>query len=387
MAPIHVMCVFGTRPEAIKMAPVVLALEQEPGVRVTTVVTAQHREMLDQVLDLFQIRPSEDLDIMQAEQSLADITSRILGGLGPILARERPDLVLVQGDTTTAFAAGLAAFYQKIPVGHVEAGLRTPQRWDPFPEEMNRRLLGRLAELQFPPTEGARDNLLAEGIDPASIYLTGNTVTDALLRIQGQLPAGLDPQLVRLEPGARMILVETHRRENLGAPMEEICRALQNVVRDFPEAAVVFSVHRNPKVREVVLPALQGRPRCHLLDPVSYPQLVRLMREAFMILTDSGGIQEEAPSLGVPVLVCRRTTERPEGLASGNARLVGTDREVIEREIARLFREPGHREAMSQAASPYGDGQAARRIVEAILHHLGRRSEPPEAFVRGQGRS
>lgn len=382
-APLHVMSVFGTRPEAIKMAPVVRCLEEEPGIRSTCVVTAQHREMLDQVLDLFRLRPDVDLDIMQANQTLAGITTRVLEGLTPLLERDRPDVLLVQGDTTTAFAAGLAAYYQKVPVGHVEAGLRTSDRYDPFPEEMNRRLLTRIASFQFAPTEWARENLRAEGVAEEDIFLTGNTVTDALRLILEELPPGLPEDLVRLEPGQRMLLVETHRRENLGAPMEEICRALRDLVEAFPDVALVFSVHRNPRVREVVFPALQGLERVHLLDPVSYPDLVRLMRDSCLILTDSGGIQEEAPSLGVPVLVLRRTTERPEGIRSGNALLVGTGRQAIVAEATRLLRDPGHYRSMSQAASPYGDGHAARRTVQALLHRLGRTAEAPREFRPG----
>lgn len=378
---LHVMAVFGTRPEAIKMAPVVRVLGENPEIRATCVVTAQHREMLDQVLELFGLQPQVDLDIMRANQSLAGITSRVLEGLAPVLERDRPDALLVQGDTSTAFAAGLAACYHKVPVGHIEAGLRTADRYDPFPEEMNRRLLTRIAEMQFAPTAWARQNLLEEGIPAEDIYLTGNTVTDALRLILEQLPPGPPQDLVRLEPGQRMLLVETHRRENLGAPMQEICQALVHLVQEFPDVALVFSVHRNPRVREVVIPALQGRERIHLLEPVSYPDLVRLMRHAHLILTDSGGIQEEAPSLGVPVLVLRRTTERPEGIQSGNARLVGTECPAIRREAARLLQDAEHYRAMSQAASPYGDGQAARRTVEALLHRFGRQASRPEEFA------
>jgi len=378
---LHVMAVFGTRPEAIKMAPVVRALGENPGIRATCVVTAQHREMLDQVLDLLELQPQVDLDIMRANQSLAGITSRVLEGISPVLERDRPDALLVQGDTSTAFAAGLAAYYHKVPVGHIEAGLRTADRYDPFPEEMNRRLLTRIAEMQFAPTAWARQNLLDEGVPAEDIYLTGNTVTDALRLILEKLPSAPPQDLVGLNPGQRMLLVETHRRENLGAPMQEICLALANLVRDFPDVALVFSVHRNPRVREVVIPALEGRERIHLLDPVSYPDLVRLMRHAYLILTDSGGIQEEAPSLGVPVLVLRRTTERPEGIQSGNALLVGTESRAIQHEAARLLQDPVHYRAMSQTASPYGDGQAARRTVEALLHRFGRQAARPEEFA------
>lgn len=374
------MSIFGTRPEAIKMAPVVKMLESRDAFEPITVVTGQHREMLDQVLEQHGIVPDFDLAIMKSGQSLFDITRNSLAGLESVLARYSPDLVLVQGDTTTAFVAALAAFYRQIPVGHVEAGLRTNTVYDPFPEEMNRRLLSTLARLHFAPTHLARDHLLACGVSARDIFVTGNTVTDALEHMLENLPAGLPQGLVQLQPGARIVLVETHRRENLGAPMEEICKALRIIVKDFTNLELVFSVHKNPRVREVVMPALTGVERVHLLEPVDYPVLLRLMRESTLILTDSGGIQEEAPSLGKPVLVLRRTTERPEGVEAGVARLVGTDHQEIVSAASRLLSDAKEYEQMSRVANPYGDARAAERIADAILYSLKRRKQRPEDF-------
>jgi UDP-N-acetylglucosamine 2-epimerase (non-hydrolysing) len=380
MKRIRVMSIFGTRPEAIKMAPVLQALEADPDIEPIHVATGQHREMLDQVLELFDIRPHVDLNIMQANQSLYGITRRALEGLEEVLQQHQPDLVLVQGDTTTAFVSGLAAFYAKIPVGHVEAGLRTGDRYDPFPEEMNRRLLSQLTELHFPPTDSAQANLMREGFDPQQLYVTGNTVTDALLSIARGLPPGLPAELPKIPQDRKLLLVETHRRENLGEPMQEICRALRTLVNDFTNCEIIFSVHKNPKVREVVFPALQGVERVHLIEPVDYTTLVRLMRASTLILTDSGGIQEEAPSLGKPVLVLRKTTERPEGVHAGVARLVGTDQDVIVTEASRLLQDAQAYLAMSQTASPYGDGRAAQRILGAVRHRFGLDSQRPADF-------
>jgi len=384
---IHVMVVFGTRPEAIKMAPVVLELKANPRFKVTTVVTAQHREILDQVLDLFHIEPDVDLNTMKANQTLTGITVRVLQGLEPVLLEKRPDIVLVQGDTSTAFVAGLAAFYQKIPVGHIEAGLRTDKIYDPFPEEMNRRLLSRLAEMQFPPTKWAYNNLAQEGLVFKDTYITGNTVADALKLIVAGLPEGVPTNLKSVAPwgeessaakvdplefvansGKRMVLVETHRRENLGQPMAQICRALRRLTEKFDDIELVFSVHPNPKVREVVCPALQGLPRVHLLEPMPYTNLLRLMRSAYLIMTDSGGIQEEAPSLGVPVVVLRETTERPEGIESGNAVLAGCDEDKVFTLASDILEHKDVHERMAKTSSPYGDGLASQRIAEAILH-------------------
>lgn len=380
---IHVMTVFGTRPEAIKMAPVVLALQADPHFKTTTVVTAQHRQILDQVLELFKIKPDVDLNTMKANQTLTGITVRVLEGLEPVLAEYRPDILLVQGDTSTAFVAGLAAFYQKIAVGHIEAGLRTDKLYDPFPEEMNRRLLSRLAEMQFPPTSWAYGNLEKEGLVSEQTYITGNTVTDALRLILDQLPQGLPETLKTVEypglssepvlqtaslKGRRVILVETHRRENLGEPMAQVCRALRRIVDRHEDVELVFSVHPNPKVREVVCPSMGGHPRIHLLEPVPYTDLLRIMRASSLIMTDSGGIQEEAPSLGVPVIVLRATTERPEGIDSGNAILAGCDEEAVFSAGDELLTDEAKYRRMSNAASPYGDCRAAERICKAILH-------------------
>lgn len=324
--PVRVMSVFGTRPEAIKMAPVVAELRETPGIRSLVLVTAQHREMLDQVLDHFRIRPDHDLNIMQAGQSLTDITTRALEGAFEVFGRAQPDLVLVHGDTTTTFAAALAAFYRRIPVGHVEAGLRTRNKYSPFPEEINRHLTGVLADLHFAPTEVARANLLDEGVPADRIWVTGNTAIDALLRtVREDYRFGAE-SLKRLDlRGRRMLLVEAHRRENWGEPMERICRALAEIVRRSPDVELVYSVHPNPRVADVVRRHLGGRERVHLLDPLPYPEWANLMARAYLIITDSGGLQEEAPSLGKPVVLLRDTTERPEAVAAGTVRQVGTD--------------------------------------------------------------
>lgn len=377
------MSVFGTRPEAIKMAPVLLALEKDANFTPIHVATGQHREMLDQVLSLFQIKPHVDLNIMEPNQTLYGITRKALEGLEMEIVQQKPDLILVQGDTTTAFVAGLAAFYAKVPVGHVEAGLRTHNIYDPFPEEMNRRLLSQLTDMHFAPTDSSCENLIREGFAREKILVTGNTVTDALLSIAAGLPDGLPAELPQLDPAKPMILVETHRRENLGTPMQEICTALRKIVNDFTNCEIVFSVHKNPKVREVVFPALQGVERVHLIEPVDYPTLIRLMRASTLILTDSGGIQEEAPSLGKPVLVLRKTTERPEGVHAGVAKLVGTDQSVIVSEASRLLSDSQAYKAMSQVASPYGDGRAAERILAAIRHRFGIDADRPRDFSPG----
>lgn len=380
---LQVMSIFGTRPEAIKMAPVVRALEAHPDLfQSRVVVTAQHREMLDQVLNLFEIKPDADLNIMDPDQTLTGISVKALKGLEPLFLEKRPHLVLLQGDTSTAFIAALAAFYQQIPVGHVEAGLRTHDPYDPFPEEMNRRLISVISSLNFAPTPLAEEQLLAGGVSRDGVYLTGNTVIDALHYILEHDQRPLPSPLAELDwKGRRVLLVETHRRENLGAPMKDICLGLQAIVERFPDVEMVVSVHRNPRVREVVMPALCHHSRIHLLDPVEYPVLIKLMKQSHFILTDSGGIQEEAPALGKPVLVLRRTTERPEGVEAGTARVVGTDPQRIFEEAARLLSDPGAYASMSRAANPYGDGRAAERIVEAILHRFGKRPERPLPFT------
>lgn len=366
--PLRVLTVFGTRPEAIKMAPVVRALQEHPDTEVEVVVTGQHRHILDQVLELFGIQPDRDLNVMQPRQTLYGLTANTLNGMQEVLESSKAEVTLVQGDTTTAFAAGLASFYAKIPVGHVEAGLRTEDVYEPFPEEMNRRMLSTIAHMHFAPTTGSLRNLLAEGTPREKIYVTGNTVTDALVQIADRLPGGLPPGLVDIPQGTRYALVETHRRENLGEPMRQVCRALKTLVERHPDFHVVFSVHPNPAVRDVVFPELQGHERVHLLEPVDYTTLIALIRDCTLILTDSGGIQEEAPSLGKPVLVLRRQTERPEGVDAGVAELMGTDYDKIVNRASQLWTDAAAYKRMSQVASPYGDGQAARRTVEALLH-------------------
>lgn len=369
MSEKKVMVVFGTRPEAIKMAPVVQALQKKESIKCQVAVTAQHREMLDQVLNLFQIQPDFDLNLMKAGQTLTEITTKALVGLGEIFRQERPDLVLVHGDTTTTFVAALAAFYEHIPIGHVEAGLRTRNKYSPFPEEMNRKLTGALTDLHFAPTETAKENLLREGVNPVNIYVTGNTVIDALLTTVREDYVFSEPEIQEIfnrEAGRRMILVTTHRRENLGEPMRQIYKALESTLREFPDTYVVFPVHRNPVVREVVNEVLGGNDRVYLVEPMDYEPFVNLMSGSYIILTDSGGIQEEAPSLGKPVLVVRDTTERPEAVRAGTVSLVGTGYEGVLAELRWLLRDQGGYEEMSRAVNPYGDGRAAERIAAIV---------------------
>ncbi|MBO4401461.1 MAG: UDP-N-acetylglucosamine 2-epimerase (non-hydrolyzing) [Selenomonadaceae bacterium] len=373
------MTVFGTRPEAIKMAPVILELRKFPVAFETTVaVTAQHREMLDQVLRLFKIQPDFDLNIMSAGQTLFDITSRALLGLNEILAKVQPDIVLVHGDTTTTFTGALAAFYHQITVGHVEAGLRTGNKFSPFPEEINRRLTGALADLNFAPTETARENLLREGVSAEKIFVTGNTVIDALqqtVRADFTFAEDLLNNLSR-----RVILVTTHRRENLGEPMRNVYRALKQIAADFPDAEIIFPVHKNPKVREIVSAELGNLAQVHLIEPLDYEPFANLMNRATLILTDSGGVQEEAPALGKPVLVLRGTTERPEAVTAGTVKLVGTDTEKIYSAAKLLLTDAGEYQKMANAVNPYGDGKAAARIVQAMRWHYGFADQPPETF-------
>jgi UDP-N-acetylglucosamine 2-epimerase (non-hydrolysing) len=373
-----VATVFGTRPEAIKMAPVVHVLNRRAragaGVRPLVYVSAQHREMLDQVLDVFGIEPNADLDVMQPDQGLADLTARLLVRLNDLLARDRPDLVLVHGDTTTAFAGALAAYYQQIPVGHVEAGLRTRQRYSPFPEELNRQLVDSLATYHFAPTAQAVANLRAEGVAPEGILQTGNTVIDALLltleRLGDDGARRLCAQYPRLE-GAfrdrrRIVLATSHRRENHGPALAGICEALAELARRFPDVEVVYPVHPNPHVRHTAERVLAGRERVHLLGPLKYDLFCFLMSASDLILTDSGGVQEEAPSLHKPVLVLRDTSERPEAVAAGSAQVVGTRREAIVAEASRLLTDPEEYRRRAAVANPYGDGRAAERIVDFV---------------------
>ena len=367
------MTIFGTRPEAIKLAPVIRELQKHPhSFQLIVTVTAQHREMLDQVLRLFQIVPDYDLDIMRPAQTPFEVTARALTGLEPVLRAERPDLVLVQGDTTTVMAAALAAFYLKIPVGHVEAGLRTYDKFQPFPEEMNRRLVSHIADWHFAPTETARQNLLREGIADERIFVTGNTVIDALMSVVRPGYVFAHPVLNQINFAAhRPILVTAHRRENWGEPMRHICRAIRQVVQDHPEVVVIFSVHMNPEVQQVVRAELAGLVRVHLLEPLDYEPFAQLMSRCYLILTDSGGIQEEAPSLGKPVLVLRNVTERPEGVAAGTLRLVGTETASIVAAAENLLNDPAAYARMAGARNPYGDGQASQRIVRAMAENWG----------------
>lgn len=364
---IDVLCVFGTRPDAIKMAPVVLELRRHPGrFRVRTLATGQHREQLDQVLATFGIVPDSDLGIMEHGQTLSRITVRSLEGMDAVIQAERPDLLIAQGDTTTTFVAALAAFYHRVPFAHVEAGLRTHNPWDPFPEEMNRRLAGAIALYHFAPTEAARANLLREGIDDERIRVTGNTGIDALLWVAGRDVAIDDAALsALLQSRRRLVTVTAHRRENLGAPLERICSALAALAERYPETDWVYAMHRNPAVRQTVVAALAGRPNVHLIEPPAYAPFVKLLQRSAVILTDSGGIQEEAPSLGVPVVVLRETTERPEGVAAGVAQLAGTDVDaIIEAAVGLLSRPDGG--LPGALVNPYGDGRASERIREAL---------------------
>ena len=380
---IKVMTVFGTRPEAIKMAPVVLELQKHAD-RIQTIVavTAQHRQMLDQVLDLFQITPDYDLDIMSQGQTLYDITTKSLMGLKDVLAKEKPDLVLIHGDTTTTFAGALASYYQQVPVGHVEAGLRTGNIYSPFPEEMNRKLTGAIAAIHFAPTATAKANLLKENVNPSHIYVTGNTVIDALMTtVAGDYDFGDDLKDVDFQ-NHRVILLTTHRRENLGEPMRHIYKALRRIIEEIPDTEIVFPVHRNPLVRKVVEEELAGVDRIHLIDPMEYEPFANLMSLSSLVLTDSGGIQEEAPSLGKPVLVLRNTTERPEAVEAGTVRLIGTDKDVVYAETKRLLTDQAAYDAMSNAVNPYGDGKASQRIVQAILHAFAGEEAVPDDFSR-----
>lgn len=375
------MAIFGTRPEAIKMAPVVRELLKHPEIETKVCLTAQHREMLDQVVDLFQLPVDYDLDIMKQGQSLYDITDRVLLGLKEVLEKEKPDLVLVHGDTTTTFSATLAVFYQQIDVGHVEAGLRTGNMYSPFPEEANRRLTSVLTTLHFAPTETARQNLLKENQKDDHIFTVGNSVIDALLATVKKDYVFEDKELQDIEEHKRIILVTTHRRENLGEPMRNVYRALRRLVETVPDTEVVFPVHRNPLVRQAVKEVLDGVPGIHLVDPMEYEPFTNLMARSAIILTDSGGIQEEAPSLGKPVLVLRDTTERPEAVASGTVKLVGTDEDKVYNTAYKLLTDEKAYKEMAESINPYGDGHTSERIVQAILYFYGISEKKPSVFI------
>jgi UDP-N-acetylglucosamine 2-epimerase (non-hydrolysing) len=372
MSSIRVLSVFGTRPEAVKMAPVVQELKRTPGVEAKVCVTAQHRQMLDQVLGLFAIQPDVDLDLMQEDQSLAELSAAIFTHLDPVLERMRPDWILVQGDTTTVAVASLLAYYRRIRVGHVEAGLRTHDKWQPFPEEINRRVAGVVADLHFAPTEWARRNLLGEGVPEASVVVTGNPVIDALQVVAARPePAEVTSLLDGLGidgHGKRLILVTAHRRENFGSPLENICAALQDLAGR-GDVEILYPVHLNPNVQEPVHRRLGGTAHITLLPPQDYLPLVHLLKHASLVLTDSGGIQEEAPAFGVPVLVLRAVTERPEGVEAGVLRLVGTATETILAEASRLLDDPAAYAGMARAVNPFGDGHAAGRIVRTLLNY------------------
>lgn len=363
----RIMTVYGTRPEAIKVAPVIKALEESPDFESVTVVTGQHREMLDQVNELFGIVPDHDLDIMSHGQTLAQIFARVIEGLDPILEKERPTAVIVQGDTSTSTAAALAAFYRQIPVVHLEAGLRSGNIQSPFPEEANRKVTTQIAALHLAPTETSRANLLAEGVDDSTIVVTGNTVIDALLTTVGKEIPLTDPRLEELAAsGRRILLVTTHRRENWGGAMEGVGRALARIARAFPDVEIVLPAHRNPVVREAVLPQLAGIENVTVTEPLPYGEFARLMALSTLILSDSGGVQEEAPSLGKPVLVMRENTERPEAVEAGTVKLVGTDEDRLAAEVGHLLTEPSAYEAVANVANPYGDGNAAQLVLETL---------------------
>lgn len=370
------MCVFGTRPEAVKLAPVVHALRESKDLEPIVVLSGQHREMLDQMIKWFELEPQFDLDVMQHGQSLAELTAKVVVGIDNILTKVEPDLLLVQGDTVTVMAAGLAAFYRKVPVGHVEAGLRTEDRYNPFPEEMSRRQTGRIATLHFAPTTRAVENLKREGITE-HVYMTGNTVIDALNDTVSRLqksPLGADVLRQHFDKvdfaGKRVILVTAHRRENWGEPMENIARALRQIAEEFEDVQILYPIHRNPIVRESIEPVFDGHPRLILIEPLDYVPFVHAMDKCFFVLTDSGGIQEEAPTLGKPVLVMRTNTERPEAVEAGTSLLVGTTQKGIVDAARRLLTDEGHYKKMAGAHNPFGDGHASDRIVKSIEEFL-----------------
>ncbi|PSL45786.1 UDP-N-acetylglucosamine 2-epimerase (non-hydrolysing) [Salsuginibacillus halophilus] len=378
MAKTKVLTVFGTRPEAIKMAPLCLELEKySETIEPVVAVTGQHREMLDQVLDMFGVTPDFDLNIMKEKQTLATITTRALEGLDEVMKETAPDIVLVHGDTTTSFVAGLAAYYNQVAVGHVEAGLRTYNKYSPFPEELNRQLTGVIADLHFTPTEASEQNLLQEAKSGEHVYVTGNTAIDAL---KTTVRDDYTHEVLAKTAGKRLIVVTAHRRENLGDPMENIFRAIRRLADEHPDAAVVYPVHLNPKVQEAAHRILGGHERIYLVDPLGAKDFHNFAAHAELILTDSGGIQEEAPSLGTPVLVLRDTTERPEGIEAGTLKLAGTNEADVYNQAHKLLTDAAAYEAMAQASNPYGDGEASRRIVEAIEHFFGQRSNKPDVF-------
>lgn len=381
MKMIKVMTLFGTRPEAIKMAPLVKELEKCEEIDSKVCVTGQHREMLDQVLELFNIKPEFDLNIMKSKQTLTGITTKVLEGFEEVLEKEKPDIVLVHGDTTTTFAGSLAAFYKQIKVGHVEAGLRTFDKYFPFPEEMNRKLTGAVADMHFAPTLGSKENLLREGIKEDDIFVTGNTVIDAMEHTVDENYVFENEVLNNIDfVNKKIIMVTAHRRENWGKGIENICSALNKIVKENEVVELVYLVHLNPVVKDVVYKHLDGKERIHLLPPLDTKETHNLMNKAFMVMTDSGGLQEEAPHLGKPVLVLRDVTERPEAVNAGTVKLVGTDVNIITSEATKLITSKEEYEKMSKAINPYGDGKSSKRIVENILYYFGINSEKSEDF-------
>ena len=378
--PLKVMTIFGTRPEAVKMAPLVKELESRAEIQSICCITAQHRQMLDSVLDIFRLVPDFDLNIMEPRQTLSTITSKCLLGMEEVLEQARPDLVLVHGDTSTTFAGALAAFYHRVPVGHVEAGLRTYDKYSPYPEEMNRRMVSAIADLHFCPTPSNRDNLAREGIEQG-VFLTGNTVIDALQTTVVKDFHFSEGVLNDLDyVNRKVILVTCHRRENYGTPMAHIMTALRRVADAFPDVELVYPVHLSPVVQEAAHQYLDGHPRIHLIAPLAVDEMHNLMARCHLVMTDSGGLQEEAPALGKPVLVLRRETERPEAVAAGTVQLAGTEEEPIFQMASRLLTDPAAYAAMAHAANPYGDGRACGRIADAIEYRFGLRAQPPAPF-------
>ncbi len=381
MVKIKVMTIFGTRPEAIKMAPVVKGLEKAGDLESIVTVTAQHREMLDQVLELFDIKPDYDLDIMKSGQTLSDITVRVLKGLEGVLQEAKPDIVLVHGDTSTTFVAGLASYYQQIRVGHIEAGLRTYNKYSPFPEEVNRHLTGVLADLHFAPTSTSCDNLVRENVDRDNIFITGNTVIDALLNTVDDSFVFENTILNNIDfKNRKIVLLTSHRRENLGKPMENIFKAVRRLVNENPEVEVVFPVHLNPKVRGIANSILAEIDRVHLIEPLDYQPFANLMARSYLVMTDSGGIQEEAPGLGKPVLVLRDTTERPEAISAGTVKLLGTDSDKIYNTANQLIKDNYAYKDMATAVNPYGDGKAVERIVKRLRYEFDLLDDTGEEF-------
>ncbi len=381
MKKIKVMTVFGTRPEAIKMAPLVKALEKREEIESLVCITAQHRQMLDQVMEIFEISADYDLDIMQSGQTLSDITMRAMKGIEEVIKKEKPDIVLVHGDTTTTFAGALAAFYCQTKVGHVEAGLRTYDKYSPFPEEMNRCLTTQLSDLYFAPTKNNVENLLKENIDAEKIYKTGNTVIDAIKTTVNKDYEFSHECLKSLDfKNNRVILMTAHRRENLGEPLRNICNAVLKTVKDYPDVHVVYPVHLNPAVKNVAYEILGNHERIHLIEPLDVTELHNLMSRAYMVMTDSGGLQEEAPSLGKPVLVLRNETERPEAVLAGTVKIAGVEKETIKNLAKELLSDKDEYNKMSHSVNPYGDGFASERIVDAILYEFGIKNEKPSDF-------